>query len=305
MRTKQRRNPFRYEQSITAKNIFNDLTVLLLGAALQAIAYSVFIAPAGIVPGGIYGISIALNHLSKGVFEGYPIGIPIGALSLCFNIPLFLLAARKLGVYSGAKTIVTFVAIALFTDLLTSYVTHGKPIVENDSLLCAVYGGAVLGLGVFFTFKAGSTSAGTDVLARVLGKGRNIKVSNLIVLIDSLVVLFGLLVFGDIRVPLYSLVTIVVYGKILDLMNPENPNKAIFIVCNDPRALRTLITEELGLRATYLHGQGMYAGTERDIIFMIVERKELPRLKQYVLAQDPKAFIATTNATNDTLPPLI
>ena len=162
-----------------------------------------------------------------------------------------------------------------------------------------------MGLGVFFTFRAGSTSAGTDVLARVLGKGRNIKTSNLIIFIDSLVVLFGLIVFRDLRVPLYSLVTIFVYGKVLDLMNPENPNKAIFIICENPQELRALIIDELQLRATYLHGRGMYAGVERDIIFMIAERKDVPRLKQYVLEKDPKAFIATANATNDTLPPLI
>ena len=155
-------------------------------------------------------------------------------------------------------------------------------------------------MGVFLTFKVGSTSAGTDVLARVLSKGTNTKTSNYIILVDSLVVLFGLLVFKDIKVPLYSLITIFVYGKVLDLLSPENPNKAIFIVSDNPEALRNLIVEELCLRATYLHGRGMYMGQERDIIFMIAER-----LKKKVLAQDPKAFIATMNATNDTIPPLI
>ncbi len=302
---KTRRNPFLSYQKITGKQCANDLFFVVIGAILQAAAYAIFIAPAGIVPGGVYGISIGINHLTEGFWSFFPDGLPIGKVSLCFNIPLFLLAARKLGVYSGGKTIATFFLIAQLTDLITKYLTHGKPIIEEDPFLAAVYVGAILGLGVFFTFKAGSTSAGTDVLARVLGKGRNTKTSSLIILIDSLVVLFGLIVFRDLRVPLYSLVTIFVYGKVLDLMNPENPNKAIFIICENPMELRSLIVDELGLRATYLHGRGMYAGVERDIIFMIAERKDVPRLKQYVLAKDPKAFIATANATNDTLPPLI
>ena len=302
---KMRRNPFISNPTITGKHVANDLFLVLIGAILQAAAYSIFIAPAGIVPGGVYGISIGINHLTEGLWSLFPEGLPIGKVSLCFNIPLFLLAARKLGIYSGGKTIATFLLIALLTDLITTHITKGLPIIEDDPFLAAVYGGAILGLGVFFTFRAGSTSAGTDVLARVLGKGRNIKTSNLIILIDSLVVLFGLIVFRDLRVPLYSLVTIFVYGKVLDLMNPENPNKAIFIICENPQELRALIIDELQLRATYLHGRGMYAGVERDIIFMIAERKDVPRLKQYVLEKDPKAFIATANATNDTLPPLI
>lgn len=281
-----------------------DILYLILGAIAQAIAYAIFIAPAGIVPGGVYGISIGINHLTKGLFTAYGDGLPIGIVSLCFNIPLFLLASYKLGLKSGGKTIATFLLIALSVDLI-NYITGGKPLVNDDPLLSSVYGGAILALGVYLTFRAGSTSAGTDVLARVIGKGRNIKISTLLIIIDSLVVLYGLLVFQDWKVPLYSWVTIIVYGKVLDVFTPENPNKAVFIVSATPERLRHIIIDELGLRATYLHGQGMYAGQERNIIFMICERKELPKLKKLVLAEDPKAFIATTNATNDTLPALI
>lgn len=301
----KRRNPFAETLPASRKQLLYDIFLLLLGALLQAAAYALFIAPAGIVPGGVYGISIAINHLSKGVWEAFPNGLPIGTVAYFFNLPLFLLASRKLGLSSGGKTIATFIFIGLFTDLITKYVTQGKPIIEDDPFLASVYGGAILGLGVFLTFKVGSTSAGTDVLARVLSKGNNIKTSTLIIFVDAMVILFGLLVFRDLKVPLYSLVTIVIYGKVLDLMNPENPNKAVFIVSEIPQELRDIIVTELNLRATYLHGRGMYAGTEKEIIFMIVERKYVPQLKRLVLAKDPKAFIATTNATNDTLPPLI
>ncbi len=302
---KKRRNPFTEKFPKSKEQLFKDIMLLLLGAFLQSAAYAIFIAPAGIVPGGVYGISIALNHLTKGVFDYFPDGLPIGIVAYFFNVPLFLLASKSLGMSSGAKTIATFVTIGLFTDLLTKYVTHGQPLIEDDPFLASVYGGAILGFGVFFTFRVGSTSAGTDVLARVLSKGNNIKTSHLIILVDALVILFGLLVFRDIKVPLYSLVTIVVYGKVLDLMTPENPNKAIFIVSDRPHDLRSIIVEKMGLRATYIHGKGMFAGVEREIIFMIIERKYVPTLKKLILQEDPKAFIATTNATNDTLPPLI
>lgn len=302
---KRIRNPFHEDRYHRRKYLLQDIILLIAGAFFQATAYSIFIAPAGIVPGGVYGISITINHLTKGLWSLFPEGLPIGFFSLFLNVPLFLLATRKLGLHSGGKTIATFVLIAFFTDLFTRYITHGDPIVVGDPLLSAVYGGAILGLGVYLTFRVGSTSAGTDVLARILAKGRNVRVSNLIILVDSLVVLFGLLAFKDIKVPLYSLVTIFVYGRFVDFLSPENPNKAVFIICENPLLLKEIINKELGLRATILQGQGMYQGTERDLIFMIVEKKFLPKLKKKVLAKDPNAFIATTNATNDTLPPLI
>lgn len=297
---------FRQVQSITPRRIslVVEILYLLLGAVCQSVAYACFIAPANIVPGGCYGLSIAINYLTQGIFSSFPEGLPIGAVALCFNIPFFLIAARSLGLRSGGKTIATFLLVSIFTDLITS-LTRDMLIVSNDKFLSSVYGGAILGLGVLLTFRAGSTSAGTDVIARVLSRGRNIKTSHLIIAVDSIIVLFGLVAFGDFSVPLYSWITIFVYGKVVDFLQPENPNKAIFIVSDHTDELRTLIIDQLHLRGTFLHGSGIYAGAERDIIFMIVERKHVNKLKKAVLLADPKAFIATTNATNDTEPRIL
>lgn len=286
------------------KNIIRDSIFVVLGAFLQALGYAVFIAPASIIPGGVYGIAIALNHLSQGLFSFFPNGLPIGITALFFNVPLFLLAMKKLGLSSGGKTVATFLLISLFTDLISGYMGN-KPLVEDDMLLASVYGGTILGLGVFMTFKAGSTSAGTDVLARIIAKGTNKRISEIILIVDSLVVAFGLLVFADWKVPLYSLITIFVYSWAIGLLQPENPNKAVVIVSTNPLALRDVIINELKLRGTFLHGQGFYEGVERDIIFLIVERKHMTRLKKLVLETDPNAFISTTNATNDTIPKII
>ena len=154
-----------------------DYSLILIGAFLQALSYVVFLAPYKIVPGGVYGISIVLHYISKGVFSFFPDGLPMGATALCFNIPLMFLAMRKIGLASGPKTVVTFLLISFFTDLLSYFIT--EPLVENDAFIAAFYGGAILGMGVTFVFKAQSTSAGTDVLARVIAKNSNVKVSNM------------------------------------------------------------------------------------------------------------------------------
>ncbi|MDO4695368.1 YitT family protein [Porphyromonas sp.] len=278
-----------------------DITYIIIGAFLQAFAYSVFIAPANIVPGGIYGTTIVLNHITKGIFSFAPDGLPIGITALFFNVPLLFLAIRKLGLSSGPKTILTFVLIAVFTDFI-GWLMGDTTLVANDKFLSAFYGGAILGLGVMCVFKAGSTSAGTDVLARVLAKGTNIKVSTMIMTVDSIVVLFGLLALKDWSVPLYSWLTIFIYGKVVDILQPENPNKAVFIVSPKKESIREIIINKLDMGGTFLHGQGMYNGEQRDIIFTITDRKKINALKREVREIDPNAFISSMDASKDVSP---
>lgn len=274
-----------------------DYSLILIGAFLQALSYVVFLAPYKIVPGGVYGISIVLHYVSKGVFSLFPDGLPMGATALCFNIPLMFLAMRKIGLASGPKTVVTFLLISFFTDLLSYFIT--EPLVENDAFIAAFYGGAILGMGVTCVFKAQSTSAGTDVLARVVAKNSNLKVSNMIIVLDSAIVLLGLVVFQDWAVPLYSWFTIFVYGKIVEMFQSENPSRAVFIVSQNTAALKDVIVNKLGMRGTFIHGKGMYEGHETEIIFTIAERKDLPKLKDEIKAVDPHAFVSSMHASKD------
>ena len=274
-----------------------DYSLILIGAFLQALSYVVFLAPYKIVPGGVYGISIVLHYISKGVFSFFPDGLPMGATALCFNIPLMFLAMRKIGLASGPKTVVTFLLISFFTDLLSYFIT--EPLVENDAFIAAFYGGAILGMGVTFVFKAQSTSAGTDVLARVIAKNSNVKDSNMIIVLDSAIVLLGLVAFQDWAVPLYSWFTIFVYGKIVEMFQSENPSRAVFIVSQNTAALKEVIVHKLGMRGTFIHGKGMYEGHETEIIFTIAERKDLPKLKDEIREIDPHAFVSSMHASKD------
>lgn len=282
----------------TLKKNVTDYTLIVIGAFLQALSYVLFLAPYKIVPGGVYGISIVLHYVTKGMFSIMPEGLPMGITALFFNIPLMILAMKKIGLASGPKTVVTFLLISFFTDGL-SYFFGNEPLVANDSFIACFYGGAILGLGVTCVFRAQSTSAGTDVLARVIANNSNLKVSNMIIVLDSAVVLLGLIVFRDWAVPLYSWFTIFVYGKIVEMFQTENPNRAVFIVSRKTQELKDLIVGKMGMRGTFLHGRGMYEGKEKEIIFTIAERKDLPRLKDEVKAVDPDAFISTMHASKD------
>ena len=273
-------------------------TLIVIGAFLQALSYVLFLAPYKIVPGGVYGISIVIHHVTQGLFPFFPDGLPMGATALCFNIPLLFLAMKKLGLSSGPKTIVTFLLISVFTDTI-AYLVGSEPLVENDRFIACFYGGAILGLGVTCVFRAESTSAGSDVLARVIANNTNMKVSNMIIIVDSCVVILGLIVFQDWAVPLYSWFTIFVFGKIVEMFQVENPSRAVFIVSKKTQEMKEMIMDKMKMRGTFLHGRGMYEGKEKDIIFMIAERKDIPRLKNEVKAIDENAFLSTMHASKD------
>lgn len=282
-------------------NAMKDYSLIVVGAFLQALSYVLFMAPYKIVPGGVYGISIVIHHVTKGVLPIFPDGFPLGITALCFNIPLMVLAMKKIGLASGPKTIVTFLLISIFTDTLSFLL--GDPLVKNDPFLAAFYGGAILGLGVTCIFKAQSTSAGTDVLARVISVNSNLKVSNLIILFDSAIVMLGLIVFQDWAIPLYSWFTIFVYGKVVEMFQTENPNRAVFIVSPKTDEIKDLIVNKLGMRGTFIHGQGMYEGREKKIIFTIADRKDMPHLSKEIKKIDPDSFVSIMHASKDSTRP--
>lgn len=281
------------------KRNLQDYSLIVVGAFMQALSYVLFLAPYKIVPGGVYGTSIVIHYITKGVFSIFPDGLPMGLTALCFNIPLMILAMKKIGLASGPKTVVTFLLISIFTDSL-SYIFGNQPLVANDNFLACFYGGSILGIGVSCVFRAQSTSAGTDVLARVIANDSNRKVSNMIIVLDSAVVVLGLIVFRDWAVPLYSWFTIFVYGKIVEMFQSDNPSRAVFIVSKKTDELKDVILHKLDLGGTFLHGRGMYNGEEREIIFTIVERKDMPRMKDEIKKIDPNAFVSTMHASKDT-----
>lgn len=288
--------------SLLNNHVVKDYTLIVIGSFLQALSYVLFLAPYKIIPGGVYGISIVIHYLTDGLFSWAPDGLPMGVTALCFNIPLMLLAMKKIGLGSGAKTVATFLLISFFVDTLT-YLVGSEQLVANDRFIASFYGGVVLGLGVTCIFKAHSTSAGTDVLARLIANRSNLKVSNMIILIDSAVVILGLVAFQDWAVPLYSWFTIFVFGKIVEMLQVENPNRAVFIISQKPLELKKVIVDKLGMRGTFIHGRGMYEGSEKEVIFTITERKDLERLKSEIKAVDSLAFISTMHASKDTITP--
>ena len=274
-----------------SKKFLKNYALIILGAFVVASGYVFFITPYKIIPGGVYGISIVIHYLTAGVFSGFPEGLPVGMTALCFNIPLMFAAYKLLGTSSLPKTITTFVATAVFVDLLTLF--HGyEQIVVGDPLLASIYGGVMIGVGVSLIFKAKATSAGTDVVGKIITKYLRLPIGTSIIIVDSAVVLIGLIAFGDWAVPLYSWITIFVYGKVVSIMQEGlSTDRAVFIITSKSEEIGEMIITKLKRGGTFFHGKGMYNGKEQEIVYTVVNSRQIPKLRENIYKIDPTAFI--------------
>lgn len=274
------------EQLFTRK-WFISYTYIVIGTFLVAMGYVYFITPYKIVPGGIYGISIVLH---------YVFGTPVGLTALLFNIPLTIIGTKVLGPRFGTKTVVGFIMTSVFVDAI-SYFTQYKPLVENDPFLSSVFGGALVGAGVGLIFKSKATSGGSDVIAMIIARYTRLPLGQLMMAVDSCIVLIGFIAFGDWRIPLYSWITIFVMGKTIDaVLSGVNYEKTIFIVSEKHQEIRDKIINDLNRGGTFLQGEGMYNGQNKKVIFTVVNRRELAMLEEFINKIDPKAFLTIMDA---------
>lgn len=278
---------FIINEKLFSKKWFTAYTMILIGAFIMAAGFVLFITPYKIVPGGVYGISIVLHHM---------FGTPVGLIALCFDIPLTLIGIKVLGPRFGIKTVVGFVFTAGFVDLL-SYLWGDLPLVEGDPLLSSIFGGLFIGLGLGLIFKAKATSGGSDIVAMIISKYTKLPLGQLMIVVDSAIVIVGLLVFKDWKIPLYSLIVIFITGRVVDIvLQGISYDKTLFIISEKPQELRDKIIVDLNRGGTFIQGKGMYNGSEKTIIYTVVSRREMAMMVDFIHEIDPNAFMTVINA---------
>ena len=266
---------------------FKAYSLILIGAFIMASGFVLFITPHNIVPGGVYGISIVIHHFT---------GFPIGMTALVFDIPLTIIGIRVLGPRFGVKTVVGFVMTAVFVDSLT-YFWGAKALVPDDILLSSIFGGVFIGLGLGLIFKSKATSGGSDIVAMIIAKYTKMPLGQLMIYVDSTIVIAGLFAFNDWKIPLYSLIVIYIVGRVVDLvLQGISYDKTLFIISDKHAEIRDKIINDLNRGGTFLKGEGMYNGKEKSIIYTILNRRELAILQDYINKIDPDAFLTVINA---------
>lgn len=283
-------------ENLFSKRWFLSYTLIILGSFILAAGFVFFISPYKIVPGGVYGIAIVIHYLTKGMFSWAPDGFPIGLMGLILNIPLTILGIKILGPRFGVKTVVGFILTSVFMDGIT-YFWGETPLVADDALLSSIFGGVLVGIGLGMIFKSKATSGGSDIIAMIFAKYTRLPLGQLMIYVDSAIVLIGLAVFADWKIPLYSWIVIFVTGKVIDIvLQGISFDKTLFIISDQFEEIRDKIISDLNRGGTYIPGKGMYNGSDKTIIFTVVNRREMAILEEYINQVDPNAFVTVLEA---------
>lgn len=269
---------------------------IFCGAFLIAAAFVLFITPYKIVPGGVYGAGVVLNYL-------FP-SVQVGTWGFMLDVPLLIIAFILFGKLFGAKTIFAAVVCPVVMDTMTHFLgtdpktmLGGSINLSDDVLLSCLFGGVLLGVGISLILKSRATSGGTDIVAMIVSRYLHMPISRALLIVDSMVVVFGLIVLGDWKVPLYSLVTIFVATKVVDfILEGGSGDKLVFILSDKHDAIRNFIIEDLSRGGTYIHSAGMYTNASKEMIFVVVSRREMTLLQDHVRTADPSAFMIVVNA---------
>lgn len=277
---------------VFSRKWFIDYSLIIIGSFILAAGFVFFITPHRIVPGGVYGIAIVVHYLTPGVFSFWPDGIPIGLFGLLLNIPLTIAGIKILGPKFGIKTVIGFVLTSVFIDGITMMRAVGDAPLVDDILLSCVFGGVLIGFGLGLIFKSRATSGGSDIVAMIIAKYTKMQLGKLMIYVDSTIVLLGLFAFGDWAIPLYSWIVIYITGRAIDItLEGADYNKALIIISKKHLEIKEKLLVDLERGGTYLKGEGMFTGEEKQIIYTVVSRREVAILQEYISVVDPDAFI--------------
>ena len=299
---------------------WRSMFAIVLGCLIMAVGYSYFVSPYNIVPGGVYGMGIVLHNV-------FP-SIQVGTFGYMIDVPLLASAIIVFGRQFGGRTLFAACLTPGLINLLSWIAFPNQEALEaldpkqlfggvidlsNDLMLASLLGAVLIGLGVGLVLRNQATTGGTDIIAMYLQKFAKMKFSTGILLADSCVVLSGLLVIGfgvgsgadreaveggSWLLSFYSLITIYVSSRVRAyVIDGASYDKLLFIISENHHAeLRDFIIEDMDRSGTYIKGKGMYTDQDREMIFVVVSRKEVHLVQNKVREIDPKAFMVVTDA---------
>lgn len=239
------------------------------------------------------------NQLSTGGFAGiatityYLFNLPVGMVMFILNMPLFIITIYKLGIKSLMKTIIGSGLYSLFIDLFDKL----RPI-TNDRFLACIYGGIIIGLGTALVLKGKGTTGGTELVGAILKEFNfKMKLGNIIVLIDIIIVTLNMILLKKVEIGLYSAIAIYIMGKIIDIVfEGTDFTKLLFIISDKNEQIAEKIAYLLKRGTTGLYGKGMYTNKEKMVLMCAASRRDVIRVKEIVNSIDNKSFIIIANA---------
>ena len=264
---------------------FSWIAATVLGSAVFALGFALFLEPNDMSAGGISGLALVFVELTG-------IGT-VGTLSILINTPLFILGGLKIGKRFFAGSLLGMLLSSVMIDGFS-----GLGITNLDPLLAVLYGGVICGLGLGVVFISGTSTGGSDILVRLLKlRYRNVPIGQISMAFDAIVVILTGLVFQDVSKALYTGVTVYLCGKVIDgVVYNFDYSKVALIISPHYEEIARQIGLELDRGATFLHAEGSYSHAPTKVVLAAVKKQQLAELKELVVQIDPNAFIIVQEA---------
>lgn len=283
---------------------FKEYSILTLGITIYVLGWVIFLTPNNLIGNGVTGISSIIQ---------YAVGIKIGYSFFAINAVLLLTAFFILGTSFGGKTIYAIVLASVGLNVLQGLIPEtviNTLAIQNGKLMSTIMGGMMVGIGIGMSISQGGSTGGTDIIALIVSKYRNISPGRMILAMDVVIILSSLLVpsykpSGEL-VPFAEKVTTVVYGLLLVTINGyvidlylagSKQSVQLFIMSKKYEQIADGITEELHRGVTVLPAQGWYTKNESHILMVITRKSDLNFLLKYVKLIDNDAFLSVSSVT--------
>lgn len=304
------------KESLTNMVWWREMITIILGCAMCAMGFVFFINPYNIVPGGVYGMGIVLHNI-------FPT-IQVGTFGYMMDIPLLTIAIILFGKQFGGRTLFAAIITPGLMNILSAAVYPTKEALQtldpsllmggainlSDHLMLAcILGGTIIGAGLGLVVRSNATTGGTDIIAMILNRYLHIPFSRGVLMADSCVVLAGLVVIGfgvgmdgneagGWLLSLYSLICIFVASRVIDyVIDGASYDKLLFIIGNShSEPLREYIINDMERGGTYIKASGMYSKDEKEMIFLVVSRREVAQVQRKIREIDPTVFLVVTDA---------
>ena len=256
----------------------------VVGSAIMAFGTSSFLLPNQLSSGGFAGVATITYYLLK---------IPMGAMILILNIPLFIFAGYRIGKEFFVKSIIGTASLSLFIDILDKY-----PPITTDRFLACIYGGVIIGIGTAIILKVNSSTGGTELIANII-KTYNpyIIMSKYLTMIDIIIVALNVLFFKEVEIGLYSAIAIYLYGKMIDIIfEGVYYTKLLLIISEKSEEISKQIENNIKRGVTGLYGKGMYSNKDKLVLICAAPRGDISKIKEVAKKIDKNCFIVVANA---------
>lgn len=275
---------------------WQNFLLLICAGCINAVGVTMFLAPVNLYDSGMSGTAMLL-------WQATPPQYTLSLFLVILNVPLFLFGLKKQGwcftVYSIWAVLVYSAASFVITNILPVDVSAASPFAGQDLLLCAIFGGLVSGAGSGLTIRLGGAIDGMEVLGVTFAKGLGLTVGTFVMIYNVILYLFIGVIFQSWILPLYSILTYFVGNKTIDfIVEGLDKAKSVMIVTAREEEICQALSEEFGRGITQISARGYFSGAEKCVIYFVVNRFQIPRVKHLVTTIDPAAFITVTEISD-------